>query len=281
MSQENVESALAWQPMPSTNVAESIRDEVAWAEASALWAPRVTSDFKCRLHGAPDHEGENFEGLQGLRSAFLEWLAPWKSYRAEVEETVDLGDRVLVLVRDYGRQQGDTSEIALAGANVSTFRDGKLASIDFYLDRDRALADLGLEEYAASQENVELIRSTTERVNQHGIVGAVADLYDEDAIMYGLEGWPDGAGPWRGREAILAQWRRIEEDFREQEAEVAEISAHEDWVISRTVWRVRSRHGLAADFWVSQAARIRGGKVIEVRYFAHHAEALEAVGLEE
>jgi ketosteroid isomerase-like protein len=145
MSRENVELALAWQPAPATNVVESVREDGSWAEASALWAPRVTPDFKCRLHGALDHEGETFEGLQGLRSAFLEWLAPWQSYRAEVEKAVDLGERVLILVRDHGRQHEDTQEVALTGANVSTFRDGKLASIDFYLDRNRALADCGLE----------------------------------------------------------------------------------------------------------------------------------------
>jgi ketosteroid isomerase-like protein len=73
-------------------------------------------------------------------------MAPWQYYRAEVERAVDLGDRVLVLVRDHGRQRGDTHEVAVTGANLSTFRDGKLASIDFYVDRDRAFADLGLEE---------------------------------------------------------------------------------------------------------------------------------------
>jgi len=146
VSQENVEKALAWQPSPTDDVAESLRDDLSWAAASAPWAPMVTHDFQCRIHGIPDHEGEAFEGLQGARRAFLEWMAPWQYYRAEVERAVDLGDRVLVLVRDHGRQRGDTHEVAVTGANLSTFRDGKLASIDFYVDRDRAFADLGLEE---------------------------------------------------------------------------------------------------------------------------------------
>jgi len=132
-----------------------------------------------------------------------------------------------------------------------------------------------------SQENVEIIRRSYAEVKQLGIVGAIADLYDDDAVMYGLEGWPDGEGPWRGRRAILGQWRRIEEDFPEQESFLEEIMAHGDWVIARGVWRVRSRHGLATEFWASQAARVRNGKVVEVRYFADHAAALKAAGLEE
>ena len=144
MSQENVEKALAWQPSPSTDVAESFRDDLSWAAASAVWSSTLTHDFQCRIHGMPDHDGEIFDGLQGLRSAFLEWVAPWQSYRSQVDNVVDLGDRVLVLVRDHARQRGDMHEVAVIGANLSTFRDGKLASIDFYLDRDCAFADVGL-----------------------------------------------------------------------------------------------------------------------------------------
>jgi hypothetical protein len=34
---------------------------------------------------------------------WLEWLKPWVGYRSEIERVVDLGDDVLVLVRDFGR----------------------------------------------------------------------------------------------------------------------------------------------------------------------------------
>jgi ketosteroid isomerase-like protein len=131
-----------------------------------------------------------------------------------------------------------------------------------------------------SEENVEIIRRAYEDVAERGVVGAAADLYDEDAVMYGLEEWPDGGGPWHGRSAILDEWRRLEEDFPQQKVAVEEIQAHGDWVLARGVWRVRSRHGLPAEFSAWHAARFRGDKVIEARYFVERAEALKAVGLE-
>ncbi|HUH80978.1 MAG TPA: hypothetical protein VLZ06_06590, partial [Solirubrobacteraceae bacterium] len=58
--------------------------------------------------------------------------------------------RVLVFVKAYGR--GKTSGVELSestrgrgGANLFQIHDGKVVRLDAYFDRDRALADLGLE----------------------------------------------------------------------------------------------------------------------------------------
>jgi ketosteroid isomerase-like protein len=132
-----------------------------------------------------------------------------------------------------------------------------------------------------SQQNVEILRRAYEEVAERGVVDTVADLFHEDAVMYGLDEWPEGGGPWRGRNAILGQWGRIEEDLAEQEVAVEELEAHDDWVLAKGVWRVRSRHGLPGEFSAWLAARFRGDKVIEARYFVERPEALKAVGLEE
>ena len=44
------------------------------------------------------------------------------------EEVIDLGAQVLVLVRDYGRRDGSTKEVALDGAPLCTCRDGRKAA---------------------------------------------------------------------------------------------------------------------------------------------------------
>ena len=36
----------------------------------------------------------------------LDWTTPWVTYRIDVEETIDLGGRVLVLDNDCGRREG-------------------------------------------------------------------------------------------------------------------------------------------------------------------------------
>jgi ketosteroid isomerase-like protein len=89
-------------------------------------------------------------GLAGMWQGWSEALAAWEDWRAEELEYRDLdGQRVLALFRFGGR--GKTSGLEVGqlsgrGANVFHFRTGKVTKLVAYWDRDRALADLGLEE---------------------------------------------------------------------------------------------------------------------------------------
>jgi ketosteroid isomerase-like protein len=82
-----------------------------------------------------------------MGAAWGETISPFVDFHVEAEEirAID-GERVLVLTHNTGR--GRTSgvelgEMATRGANVFTIRDGKVARLVLYFDRDRALADLG------------------------------------------------------------------------------------------------------------------------------------------
>ena len=85
-------------------------------------------------------------GLNGLREVWLEWLEPWESYRAEIEDVIDAGDQAVVLSRDYGRRKGSDAEVPLRAGAVWTVRDGKIARADFYPERAEALEAVGLAE---------------------------------------------------------------------------------------------------------------------------------------
>ena len=84
-----------------------------------------------------------------MPKGFRDWTSAWEGYRTEAEEFRELdAERVLVLNRNKGR--GKTSGIELSqlqarGAMVFHIRDGKVTHLTAYLERDRALADLGLE----------------------------------------------------------------------------------------------------------------------------------------
>jgi ketosteroid isomerase-like protein len=92
-------------------------------------------------------------GLAGMREAARERLSAWDEYHPEAEEYLELDDsRVLVLNRFSGR--GKTSglelgEIRPKGATLFELRDGKVTRIAQYLDRERALADVGLPSQAS------------------------------------------------------------------------------------------------------------------------------------
>jgi ketosteroid isomerase-like protein len=95
----------------------------------------------------------SWEGLSAMGGAFRNWLGAWEDWSAEAEEYRELDDgRVLVLTttssgrgKASGLQVGDLGYAH--GANLFYFREGKVTKLVTYWDtRDRALADLGLEE---------------------------------------------------------------------------------------------------------------------------------------
>jgi ketosteroid isomerase-like protein len=92
----------------------------------------------------------SWTGLMGMAEGTRELLSAWDEYRVEAVAYRELDDeRVLVILQAGGR--GKTSGLELekaAGRSANLFhvRDGKVAKLVVYFDRDRALADLGLKE---------------------------------------------------------------------------------------------------------------------------------------
>ena len=91
----------------------------------------------------------SWTGLAGMAEGWRAWLGGWEDFRQEVEEYRELdNERVLVLFRASGR--GKTSGLNLEkmggqGAGLFRVRRGKVIRFVSYLDREHALAELGLE----------------------------------------------------------------------------------------------------------------------------------------
>ena len=89
-------------------------------------------------------------GLAGMAELWRDFLSAWEDVRFGADEYRELdGERVLALTYASGR--GRTSGLELGefhpkGANLFHIQDGKVTRLVAYLDRDRAFADLGLEE---------------------------------------------------------------------------------------------------------------------------------------
>jgi len=90
------------------------------------------------------------EGLKATSEQWREVLADWADFRAEGEEYRELDDeRALGLHRLIGRGRTSGVEVGPTGAKgTCLFRvvNGKVTMPSLYWVRDRALADLGLEE---------------------------------------------------------------------------------------------------------------------------------------
>jgi ketosteroid isomerase-like protein len=110
---------------------------------SAEWAD---PDIEWVMTGGPAPGSRT--GVAGMAEGFRDFLSAWDWYRMEVDEYRELDDRrVLVLIRCIarGKTSGlDIAQIRTESATVFHLRDGKVVRLLVYMDRDRALADLGL-----------------------------------------------------------------------------------------------------------------------------------------
>jgi len=121
----------------------------------SIYANWERGDFSNAEWAHPEMEYTIADGPQPgtwighMPKGFRDWTSAWEGYRTEAEEYCELdAERVLVINRNSGR--GKTSGIELSqlqarGAMVFHIRDAKVTHLAAYLERDRALADLGLE----------------------------------------------------------------------------------------------------------------------------------------
>lgn len=85
-------------------------------------------------------------GSSGLAAMWREWLTPWDSYRLDVEDLIDAGDAIVVFARVQARTKHDGVLVQHSPAAIWRIREGKIAAIHFYLEREEALEAVGLSE---------------------------------------------------------------------------------------------------------------------------------------
>ena len=92
----------------------------------------------------------SWKGLAGMAEGWRGFGSAWEDFRSEADAYREIdAERVLVLAQFSGR--GKTSGLEIGqlrskGAHLFHLQGGKVTRIVNYLDRDRALADLGLKE---------------------------------------------------------------------------------------------------------------------------------------
>jgi ketosteroid isomerase-like protein len=115
------------------------------------WSAADWSDPNIEFERAGDLTGGEWIGLAGTAEGWRDWLRSWENFRiAEVEEYRELDDeRVLVLHRFTGRGKTSGLEVEQArpkGASLFDIQNGRVTRLVAYAPRERAFADLGIEE---------------------------------------------------------------------------------------------------------------------------------------
>ena len=120
-----------------------------WERGDYSYVGWADPEIECMIDDIGIFPGGTWKGLAGMAQAMRDWLSEWEDFRMEADEFRELDDeRALVFSHYAGR--GKTSgleigQVRMTATTLLNIRDGKVVRLATYFDRDRALADLGLE----------------------------------------------------------------------------------------------------------------------------------------
>lgn len=106
----------------------------------AEWAATNTPpDFELVPTAGSPQAGGTFTGPEGVSQWFADLAQAWETVRIDVEEVVELGDRVVVLGRVRNRGRGSGMELDVVAAHLWTVDNGVPVRIELIGDREEAL----------------------------------------------------------------------------------------------------------------------------------------------
>jgi ketosteroid isomerase-like protein len=133
---------------------ETIRRMVESANASGWDSESVVNDWvhpEGRMYPAPDFPGSDvYVGREEMGGFIREWTSTFDDLRWELEQLIDLDDRVVVLARMVGKSRTTGTAIDWPfGGVFADFRDGTFAEARFFMDQKGALEAVDLSEQDA------------------------------------------------------------------------------------------------------------------------------------
>ena len=98
---------------------------------------------------APDsHHVRGIDETERIRDS---WFEAWDSLDFVVEEYLEQGDRVVSCGKAHAMGKGSTVPIDFENYAVFTVRDGKVARMEFFIERGQALAAAGMTQTQEAQ----------------------------------------------------------------------------------------------------------------------------------
>src|SRR3954452_7848938 len=133
MSQENVEIARAGY--------------AAWAEGDLdAWLETLHPEVEFQTTGRFPDLAPIYRGHREMRSLWEAMLAPWESFRLDVERIVDGGECAALAVRFRGQGKGSGVSTDLRQGHALRFKDGRVVKVSACASFEQALEAAGLSE---------------------------------------------------------------------------------------------------------------------------------------
>jgi ketosteroid isomerase-like protein len=124
-------------------------DMVEFLDTGLPLRPEVLEHFEPEAEirfvaGATGVPPLSFRGFEGFLEGWRDWLAAFDRYELEIRELVDASDAdVIALTHVRARTRRDGVLVEHDPAAVFTVRDGRVARVRFFLERDEAFAAVG------------------------------------------------------------------------------------------------------------------------------------------
>jgi ketosteroid isomerase-like protein len=87
--------------------------------------------------------GERFHGPEGVAEAVRRWTGAWTDFEFDIEELIDAGDSVVMVLRQVGRGKESGAPVEMTMGWLYELRDGKIIRVSMFADRQEALAAAG------------------------------------------------------------------------------------------------------------------------------------------
>jgi hypothetical protein len=131
-----------------------------------------------------------------------------------------------------------------------------------------------------SQENVEIVLEGFRRAEANDLED-IAALTHPEIRGSAVSGWPE-PGPFVGRDAALAETKRLIEWGDNRWTDIVVVADEGDWVVVAYRWHVRGAgSGIETHFDLATAVRVKDALIVEWHNRWSRDEALEAAGLRE
>jgi len=82
--------------------------------------------------------GERFRGPEGVAEAVRRCTGAFADYEFEVQELIDLGDSVVMVLRQVGRGKGSGAPVEVTMGWLYTLRNGRITEVRMYAGREEA-----------------------------------------------------------------------------------------------------------------------------------------------
>jgi hypothetical protein len=134
---------LRFEAVPGTDAKRTIV-----ASYEALNDGDIDAAMEALAEDADWHESEVlpdtgvYEGREAIRAFLTQFLASWERFHQTVEDVLEEGDQILVMIHLQATGRGSTADVDARYAHLWRVSEGRGVRVDAFYDRAEALAAL-------------------------------------------------------------------------------------------------------------------------------------------